>query len=643
MSGILGLWNRDGGPVHRTEVRRLSATLSHRGSDAEGVEIQQGVGFACRLSRVLPESAHERQPLVDPSGVMLVFDGRLDNREELLSALRTTSPISGESPDPALVLAAYHAFGDNFPVHLNGDFALGLFDPNQPKLLVARDAVGVRPIYYYASRELFFFASEIKTLLAHPRIVSGPNDDVVADLLFRRLAGEDACGLTCFQNIFTVLPAHLTIATPEGISTRQYWDFDLAREVRFRSFDEYAEAFRHYFEHAVRRRLRGTGPVAVSVSGGLDSSAIFCVAETLRRSRLHGGPQLMGVSYTSPDGSPSDEKSFLVEIERAYDLEITRVDNLPTGIMDGCSEAIWHAEAPFLDAQWSRTHAYFTAVRGLGARVLLTGHWGDQFLFEDAYLVDLCGRGHWLEAWRHVNEYGQWVDIPRAWFRRRLLTALLKHHAPARFVDSLRSVRNRLRPTRDVLQCYTEAFRQRGDARVPRDRLPPGSAHSRSLYRHARSRYHVVCMEWNNKVAAMHGLEMAFPFLDRDLIAFLMAIPGEVQSWKGVYKGILRHALHGVLPESIANRASKADFTSSVNEGVARDYDRLAQCLQARGIATARGYVERGQLQNLRRSMLANETLSCELSWALGDLLSLELWLQGFFGQTSAQARMEVC
>src|SRR4029453_2970614 len=107
--------------------------------------------------------------------------------------------------------------------------------------------------------------------------------------------------------------------------------------------------------------------------------------------------------------------------------------------------------------------------------------------------------------------------------------------------------------------------------------------------------------------------------------------------------GILRHALHGVLPESIANRASKADFTSSVNEGVARDYDLLAQCLQARGIATAMGYVERGQLQNLSRSMLANETSSCELSWALGDLLSLELWLQEFFGPTSAPARMEVC
>jgi len=574
---------------------------------------------------------------------MLVFDGRLDNRDELVSLLKTTSAMAADLPDPALVMAAYREFGDSFPGHLNGDFALGLYDPDRTKLILARDAIGVRPIYYYGSRDLFVFASEIKTLLEHPRVVTRPNDDVLADLLFTRLAGEDTQGRTCFENIRSLLPAHQLIASPEGINTRRYWDFALAREVRLPSFDEYAEAFRHYFEQAVRRRLRSTGPVAVSVSGGLDSSAVFCVGETLRRTQPRSRPQLMGLSYTSPDGSPSDEKRFLVDIERAYDLAITRVDDLPTGIMEGCSEAIWHAEAPFLDVQWSRTHAYLTAVRQLGARVLLTGHWGDQFLFEDAHLVDLCRRGHWLEAWRHVDEYGKWVDIPRAWFRRRLFAALLKHHAPARLLDSLRSVRNRWRATRDVLQCYTEAFRQRGDARVPRDRLPPGSAHSRSLYRQARSRYHVLGMEWNNKVGAMHGLEMAFPFLDRDLIAFLMAIPGEVLSWKGVYKGLLRHALQGVLPASIAARASKADFTSIVNEGMARNYDWLVQSLRTGGMATRLGYVKPDLLHMMASRGMAADTSSSELSWALGDLLSLELWLQEFFGSRRAQVGIEVC
>jgi asparagine synthase (glutamine-hydrolysing) len=149
-------------------------------------------------------------------------------------------------------------------------------------------------------------------------------------------------------------------------------------------------------------------------------------------------------------------------------------------------------------------------------------------------------------------------------------------------------------------------------------------------------------MEWNNKVGAMHGLDMAFPFLDRDLIAFLMAIPGEALSRNGVHKGLLRDALQGVLPPSIASRTSKADFTGDVNEGVVRHYDWLARCLHTGGMATGLGYVKPDPLPAGSRPPITGDPMSSELSWALGDLLSLELWLQGFFGPKNAQIGMEV-
>src|SRR5437762_9247802 len=135
MSGILGIWNLDGRPVDRSELCRLSATLSHRGDDDEGVQICGAVGFASRLFRVTPEASTEVQPLTDSSGTLLVFDGRLDNRDELLSVLPRTSQTSSNSPDPALVLAAYRQFGDSFAERVNGDFALGLFDRSRSRLL----------------------------------------------------------------------------------------------------------------------------------------------------------------------------------------------------------------------------------------------------------------------------------------------------------------------------------------------------------------------------------------------------------------------------------------------------------------------------------------------------------------------------
>jgi asparagine synthase (glutamine-hydrolysing) len=147
-------------------------------------------------------------------------------------------------------------------------------------------------------------------------------------------------------------------------------------------------------------------------------------------------------------------------------------------------------------------------------------------------------------------------------------------------------------------------------------------------------------MELNDKTAAMHGLEMAFPFLDRDLLAFLMAIPGEVQSWKGIYKGLLREGLRGVLPAAIARRTTKADFTTLMHEGLLEDHDRLTRRLRAGGMVTALGYIEDRALTDAAAGKSGAST--CEPGWALTDLLALELWLSGFFGSNDQHVETEV-
>jgi asparagine synthase (glutamine-hydrolysing) len=172
MSGIVGIWNLDGKPVEREVLARMSATMAHRGPDGEEMWIKGPVGLGCQLLRVTPESEKETQPLVDSSGAVVVFDGRLDNREELLESLKDSYQVSSSSPDPDLVLAAYEAFGDRLPERLAGDFAFGLFDPNRQQILLARDAIGIRPLYYCRTRDTFLFASEIKALLAHPEVSS---------------------------------------------------------------------------------------------------------------------------------------------------------------------------------------------------------------------------------------------------------------------------------------------------------------------------------------------------------------------------------------------------------------------------------------------------------------------------------------
>lgn len=632
MSGIVGVWNLDGRPIEPALLARLSATLAHRGPDGDGLWVQGAMGLACRLLRVTPESSEETQPLVDASGAALVFDGRLDNREELLAILE----VPAGCPDPALVLAAYQAFGERFTERLAGDFALGLFDPSRQQLLLARDAIGVRPLYYCRAGDAFLFASEIKALLAHPRVSARPADD---DLALYLLGGSayDYRGLTFFEGVSSLLPAHLAILTPERFVIRRYWDFDPCRRTRLGSFGEYAEAFRDHFERAVRRRLRSAYPVAVSVSGGVDSSSIFCVAETLRRHRPDRQPAILGLSYTSADGSPSDEKAFLLEIERAYGIEIQRVP-MGLGFLNDCRNAVWHVEAPILDEQWNSTHALLQTVCQRGARSVLTGHWADQMLFDQAHLIDLVYRRAWGKVRAHLSEFGRWhTDVDPRYFRQRFFLDLVKYSVPSALLQALR----RFRP-KPVLPWYTEALRKRAHWSASKQPVSLGSfitAHARSLYEQARSSHHVLCMEWDNKVASMHGLEIAFPFLDRDLLAFLMGIPGDMQTWNGIPKAILREAMRGVLPNPIRERRWKADFTDLVNAGMEQEYPQLVRCLQSDGMAIKLGYVKGDVLRKeLARLKDRIRGPSADLAWSLSDLLGLELWLQTFFGENTNEA-----
>ena len=134
--------------------------------------------------------------------------------------------------------------------------------------------------------------------------------------------------------------------------------------------------------------------------------------------------------------------------------------------------------------------------------------------------------------------------------------------------------------------------------------------------------------EWANKVAAQHGLEISSPFLDRDLVSFLMSIPGDIQSWNGIHKAILRRGMTGILPREIVQRRSKADFTGRINEGTVHGYPQLIRHLEHGGLAVRLGYLKKdvtNKLDPLRDKITG---AVCSVSWSLIDLLALELWLQ---------------
>lgn len=630
MSGIAGAWNLDGRPLDPAVLAAMSRQQRHRGLNGERHRIDGAIGFACQHLWATPEVEGELQPLVSRTGAMLVFDGRLDNRDELLPRLGLATSLS----DPACVLAAYEEWGEGFAERLSGDFAAAVFDAANQRLVIARDPIGVRPLYYFSSPRLFAFASEIKSLLVHPDIPADPDEDGLADFMFIGARPLERPDLTCFRNISTLVPAHVAVVTPRHTTVRRYWDFDIAKRIRLGSIEECVDAFRERFVEAVRRRTRSHHPVAVSVSGGLDSSSIFCQAETLRRAGAISCPSIEGFAHYSDN--TDDERGFLADIERRYGVKISQFSADPLiGFAGDVEDQLRTIEEPFLDCLWRVSREMHTRAARSGARTFITGHWGDQVLFSPAYLIDLFNRGSWLSVWRHTREHGKYFSGGEAWvLRRRFLFALARHHVPRALTAPLKWLRLRLSGEAQPKPWLSDAFlATTRHVRYAPVNLPRGfhSAHARALYLEARSKYHVQSMEWNNKVAARHGLDAAFPMLDRDLLAFLMAIPGEMHAWQGVPRALLRESMRGVLPEPIRTRRWKTDFSPLVNAGAAQDAAIMGRALTDNSIGCRRGFFDPVRFgPEMARLAASVGSTECLESWALSDTFGLEMWLQVF-------------
>jgi len=634
MSGIAGVWNRDGKELDVAVLRRISASLGHRGRDGEGWHARESVGLACQHLWTTAEEVGERQPLTSASGVVLAIDGRLDNRDQLLRELDLPPTAS----DAACSLAAYERWGDRFAARLNGDFAIAVFDRASQQLVLARDAIGVRPLYYFLSDRLLVFGSEIKAVLAHPDVPTRPDDEGIADCLLSASRPVDRQHTTCFAGVAAVVPSHVVIVSAARVTIERHWDFDTGRAIRLGSLDEYVEAFRQHFAEAVRRRARTRGPAAVSVSGGLDSSSIFYEMLTARRAGRIACSEVVGISYIGAPGSDADEQRYVAEIERDAGVAIDQFSIEPLlGIIPGAGQQVEATEVPMLDYTWGITCELHRRATARGARVLLGGHWGDQVLFSTAYLVDLFRRLAWPEILRHRGQYVRWLGLPEARvLKRRFVLDVGRRHLPRLLIPPLKWIRRRALRVERPKPWLSPAFLRRGLSSANRLAAIGNGFHSeqaRAIYFEARSKYHVHCMERNNKVCALHGLDVAYPFLDRDLLGFLMAIPGEIQNCGGVPRGLLREAMRGVLPERLRTRRGKGDFTSPINRSVAQGAHDIAAALSPDSLGVRFGYFAAPRLAS-EVALLSKHVLGpdCLHSWDLADVFGLEVWLRVFLG-----------
>ncbi len=629
MSGVFGCWHLDARPIDVEIFRRCVGRISPAETRDIQTWIHGSIGLGCKGADPPTASRSDRGgSSADPAPC--VFDGRIDNRHELIRRLADDPRVAADCGDRDLLLAAYDHFGDAFVQHVHGDFAVAVFDRRQQRLVLARDRLGLRPLCYTYSGGALLFGTETKALLAHPGLIAAPDDLMLADsvLSFRAL---DSQTRTFFAGIRSLPAAHLLIATRDGVSVRRYFEFH-TRQTRFRSFRDYAGAFNELFHTSVRRRLRCARPVAISVSGGLDSAYIFCVAQRAMAAGTAQCPAVLGFNYAGTAGTPSEEERFVNALERASGVRITRLPQR-AGFIECAADEVWQAESPIVEGLACQGQAVLRRVRDAGAGRFITGHWGDQMLSDSDYLLDLFRSGQWRSLERHARAW----RIGGRGMARRFVRDVASRRLPASVASAARRARSR---RSDAWQSpwFTPRFRQLlreraaidGPARVGR------SSHARAIHLQSRLGYHVQCMEWNCRIGAMHALDVAFPYLDCDLIQFLMSIPGEIQSHDGVPRGLMRQAMRGVVPDAVIDRRSKGEFTHLMNQGVADDFGAVCDLLGPSAMSARFGYVDstvlRRQLPEWQQAL--RKSSDAVLTNRIVHLCGFELLLRQFFSHS---------
>lgn len=622
MSGICGIVDLSG-PVSREVLDRMVEAARHRRPAGVGTLVQGGVALARLVSLVTPESVGERQPVMGSGGAeVLVADARLDNRAELLGAL---TEAGAHSTDAELILAAYRRWGTGCPERLLGDFAFALWDGRRSRLLAARDAAGMRSLYYRIDPRRLLFATEVAQILAVPGVVARPFEPSLAAHL-AVVSGPPEW--TAWEGIVSLPPAHAMVVDHRGPRTWRFWEADPDRRIVHSDPRDYAAQFRELFVEAVRCRLRSVKPVAIVLSGGLDSGSVASAAGWLLR---QGGslPEVRAYCWAFSDLPQCDERQLSGGIVDHYGLPLTEVPVETAWPLQGYPAHGPDRDDPFAGPYQRLWDATMARAREEGVGLLLSGGRGDLLVgagvFDDLGLL-FGGRLTDLAADLRSHRQSTGASLPRT------LADVLVRPAAAQLWPPSRapSLRGRLAGVRPLPAWIPAAFAERvGLPEIIARSRPQGPAYGyarRQRYEAIAAFMHVRAAVWLERTGARSDLAYADPWADRRLAEFVLAVPQWVVQRRSQLKSIAREAMRGIMPEPVRHRVTKTTpqpFFELAMRTWARDGVRE---LTNGTSAAARGYVDEPALRAHYSAFLDGRPLAGAFWWAL----TLEMWLRNY-------------
>ncbi len=631
MCGICGVVNLDANhPVERGRIELMTRALAHRGPDDEGYLIEGNVGLGHRRLSIIDLEGGKQPIFNEDASAVVIFNGEIYNYADLTAELVERGHSFRTRSDTEAIVHAYEEYGDRCVDRLRGMFAFAIWDRRRKRLLLARDRLGIKPVYFYLGDRFFAFASEIKALLEFPDLPRQVDPEALELYLALRYVPGPR---TMFKNIHKLQPGHLLVLDENGAHIVKYWDVEFVRPepvpAKF-----YLERFEQLLEESVRLRLIAEVPLGIFLSGGLDSSSVLAVM-----SRLTRGERIkafsVGYEAASEEEEQANELAYARMAAQAFGAEHHEFRLTAADFRDFVPDLVWHLDEPLADDSCIPLY-FISRLARKYITVVLSGEGGDEVL---------AGYGIYRRMLALENIHNRFA--PFASSLAPFVARLVRREAASRYLRlaslpleqryrgvskgfALELRRRLLGPTRaaeseerlnEVFVSYYRAV----EKAAPLDRM---------IYVDLKVWLADDLLLKADKMTMANALELRVPLLDHKLVEFSATLPPELKLKGSSGKFLLRSAMAGVLPGSILKRAKKGFPvpTGPWLRAKLRDFTRDA--LLARD-AACRLYLDPDAVREIVRE---HERGLADRWQELWTLLVFEFWHRLFVERSSGSA-----
>ncbi|NLD57455.1 MAG: asparagine synthase (glutamine-hydrolyzing), partial [Methanomicrobiales archaeon] len=535
MCGIAGQFCFDGRVPDEPLLTSMGDRLAHRGPDGSGSYIRHNAGLVHRRLAIIDLTEDGLQPMTSEDGTLwIVFNGEIYNYLELREELTEKGHHFHSQSDTEVILHAYEEWGAECLSRFNGMWGFAILDEKRNELFCARDRFGIKPFYYAVIDGSFFFASEIKALLAHPGIGLQPDDATLGTYLAWGV--QDHSGRTMFDGILQLEPAHAMLVTDHGPKTPfRYWGVGVNPEISSNGTDEAtASKLRDKLVDATRIHLRSDVAVGTCLSGGIDSTTLTAIINSLIRNEAPAsvGERQKTFSVVFSDRR-FDESRFVDEVIAATGADAYRTEPSPEKLWDDIRRLVYMQDEPFGSLSIFAQYCVMRLAKEK-VKVVLDGQGADELLggyiaYQGSYHQGLIRSFHWLTAAREI-------------------CSSLRHHGTF-FSSAVGQLHTRKRRRGLLRIAGPEVNRYNGSLDVV-------------LARELMSTNLPALLHYEDRNAMAFSIESRVPYLDYRFVEYVCALPLDQKIRRGVTKVALRNAIRGIVPESIRCRMDKMGFVT---------------------------------------------------------------------------------